>query len=127
MGWADALVKLGVPYDSDEALDLTDKVAGFIKDTAWDESARLAEDRGPFPEYENSALKERGLPPVRNSSVVTIAPTGTISRLAGCSSGIEPHFAVAWWSNVLWDDQEGASSRLLRRASVGSRRPSGSA
>ena len=113
MGWADALVKLGVPYDSEEALDLTDKVAGFIKDTAWDESAKLAEERGPFPEYEKSALKERGLPPVRNSSVVTIAPTGTISRLAGCSSGIEPHFAVAWWSNVLWDDQEGASSRLL--------------
>ena len=113
MGWADALVKLGVPYDSDEALDLTDKVAGFIKDTAWDESAKLAEERGPFPEYENSALKERGLPPVRNSSVVTIAPTGTISRLAGCSSGIEPHFAVAWWSNVLWDQQDAASSRLM--------------
>ena len=113
MGWADALVKLSVPYDSDEALELTDKVAGFIKDTAWDESARVAEERGPFPEYERSALKERGLPPVRNSSVVTIAPTGTISRLAGCSSGIEPHFAVAWWSNVLWEDHEGTSSRLL--------------
>ena len=113
MGWADALVKLGVPYDSEEALELTDKVAGFIKDTAWDESARVAEERGPFPEYERSALKERGLPPVRNSSVVTIAPTGTISRLAGCSSGIEPHFAIAWWSNVLWEDHEGTSSRLL--------------
>ena len=113
MGWADALVKLGVPYDSEEALELTDKVAGFIKDTAWDESARVADERGPFPEYERSALKERGLPPVRNSSVVTIAPTGTISRLAGCSSGIEPHFAIAWWSNVLWEDHEGTSSRLL--------------
>ena len=113
MGWADALVRLGIPYDTDEALELTDKVAGFIKDTAWDESARLAVERGPFPEYENSALKERGLPPVRNSSVVTIAPTGTISRLAGCSSGIEPHFAIAWWSNVLWDEQGAASSRLL--------------
>ncbi|MDA1348092.1 MAG: adenosylcobalamin-dependent ribonucleoside-diphosphate reductase, partial [Chloroflexi bacterium] len=113
MGWADALVRLGIPYDTDEALELTDKVAGFIKDTAWDESASLAVERGPFPEYENSALKERGLPPVRNSSVVTIAPTGTISRLAGCSSGIEPHFAIAWWSNVLWDEQGAASSRLL--------------
>ena len=51
--------------------------------------------------------------PVRNSSVVTIAPTGTISRIAGCSSGIEPHFAIAWWSNVLWEDQEGTSQRLL--------------
>jgi ribonucleoside-diphosphate reductase alpha chain len=113
MGFADALVRLNVPYDSDEALELTDRLAGFIKDTAWDESRLLAEDRGPFPEYERSALKERGMAPVRNSSVITIAPTGTISRIAGCSSGVEPHFAAAWWSNVLWKDQEGSSSRLL--------------
>ena len=66
-----------------------------------------------LPEFENSALKARGMPPVRNSSVITIAPTGTISRIAGCSSGIEPHFATAWWSNVLWEDHEGTSARLL--------------
>ena len=113
MGWADMLVRMNVPYDSQEALDLADKVAGFILDTAWDESARLAEERGPYPEYERSGLRERGLPPVRNSSVVTIAPTGTISRIAGCSSGIEPHFAIGWWSNVLWEDHEGTSQRLL--------------
>lgn len=113
MGFADALVRLGVPYDSKKALDLADELGGFITRVAWDESHNLAVERGPFPEYEGSALKERGLPPVRNSSVVTIAPTGTISRLAGCSSGIEPHFALAWWSNVLWKDHEGASSRLL--------------
>ena len=113
MGFADALVRLGVPYDSDKALELTDRLAGFIKDTAWDESRLLAEERGPFPEYERSALKERGMAPVRNSSVITIAPTGTISRIAGCSSGIEPHFAAAWWSNVLWKDHESSSSRLL--------------
>jgi ribonucleoside-diphosphate reductase alpha chain len=113
MGWADALVRLGVPYDSEQALELADKVGGFIKDVAWDESHKLAEERGPFPEYERSALKERGMPPVRNSSVITIAPTGTISRIAGCSSGIEPHFAIAWWSNVLWKDHSGNSERLL--------------
>ncbi len=113
MGWADALIKMGIPYDSPAALELADELGGFIESTAWDESANLAKERGPFPEYENSALEQRGLPPVRNSSVVTIAPTGTISRLAGCSSGIEPHFALAWWSNVLWKDQDGSSSRLL--------------
>jgi ribonucleoside-diphosphate reductase alpha chain len=113
MGWADALIRLSIPYDSQEALDLADRVGRFIHDTAWDESAKLAQERGSFPEYERSALKDRGLPPVRNSSVITIAPTGTISRLADCSSGIEPHFANAWWSNVLWKDQKGSNTRLL--------------
>ena len=116
MGWADALIRMGIPYDSPDALQLTEKVAGFIHNTAWDESARLASERGPFPEFEGSALKMRGMPPVRNSSVVTIAPTGTISRLADCSSGIEPHFANAWWSNVLWKGTDGrgeAGERLL--------------
>ena len=113
MGWADALVRMGIPYDSPRALELADELGGFINRTAWDESANLAAERGAFPEYEKSALKERGMPPVRNSSVITIAPTGTISRLAGCSSGIEPHFALAWWSNVLWKEQDAAGSRLL--------------
>lgn len=113
MGWADALVRMKLPYDSEEALELADKLGSFLNSTAWDESARIAEERGPFSQYEDSALKEWGMPPVRNSSVITIAPTGTISRIAGCSSGIEPHFAMAWWSNVLWTDHEGSSSRLL--------------
>ena len=113
MGWADALVRLKVPYDSPEALELADELGGFLNRVAWDESHRLAEERGPFPEYERSALKERGIPPVRHSSVLTIAPTGTISRIAGCSSGIEPHFALAWRSNVLWTEQSDATERLL--------------
>ena len=116
MGWADALIRMGVPYDSKRALELTEELGKFIHDTAWDESARLASERGPFPEYETSALKTRGMLPVRNSSVITIAPTGTISRLSDCSSGIEPHFANAWWSNVLWKGSEGAGEageRLL--------------
>ena len=116
MGWADALIRMGIPYDSPRALELTEELGKFIYDTAWDESARLASERGPFPEYETSALKTRGMPPVRNSSVITIAPTGTISRLSDCSSGIEPHFANAWWSNVLWKGIDGAGEageRLL--------------
>ena len=116
MGWADALVRLGIPYDSERALELASEVAGFIHDTAWEQSQALAVERGPFSEYENSALKARGMPPVRNSSVTTIAPTGTISRIADCSSGIEPHFANAWWSNVLWAGGESdskATARLL--------------
>ena len=113
MGWADALVDLTIPYDSDQALDLGRKVGRFIRETAWSESEKLAAQRGPFPEYENSRLKEQGMPPVRHSSVTTIAPTGTISRLADCSSGIEPHFALAWWSNILWEDHDGTSTRFL--------------
>ena len=113
MGWADALVDLTTPYDSEQALDLARKVGRFIREMAWSESEKLAAQRGPFPEYENSRLKEQGMPPVRHSSVTTIAPTGTISRLADCSSGIEPHFALAWWSNILWEDHDGTSTRFL--------------
>ena len=113
MGWADSLVRMGIPYDSEEAIALADRLGAFLNSTAWNESAKVAEERGPFSQYEQSALKEWGMPPVRNSSVITIAPTGTISRIAGCSSGIEPHFALAYWSNVLWTDHEGSSSRLL--------------
>lgn len=113
MGWADALVRLGMPYDSDEALAFADLLGGRLNAWAWDASADIARERGEYPGYDKSALKERGLPPVRNSSVITIAPTGTISRIAECSSGIEPHFAVAWWSNVLWGEQDKAGERLL--------------
>lgn len=113
MGWADALIKLNIPYDSDLALKEAEEIGEFIKHIAWDESANLAEKRGAFPEYENSALKEAGFPPIRNSSVITIAPTGTISRLANCSSGIEPHFKLAWYSNILWKDYDGTSEEMV--------------
>ena len=113
MGWADALVMLGIPYDSDEALGLARELSHRITQVSWDESALIAKERGTFSEYENSALPSRGIPPVRNSSVTTIAPTGTISRLAGCSSGIEPHFALAFQSNVLWEQQDKSAVKLL--------------
>ena len=113
MGWADALIELNIEYDSELAFTEAENVGKFIKDIAWDESAILATKRGAFPEYENSRLKDDGFPPVRHSSVITCAPTGTISRIANCSSGIEPLFSLAWNSNVLWNDDDPESSTQL--------------
>lgn len=100
MGWADLLIQLGIPYDSEAALELGDKIMEFITMIGRDESARLAEERGPFPNWSRSIYRESR--PLRNSTVTTIAPTGTISIIAGCSSGIEPLFAVAF-SHIVGD------------------------
>jgi ribonucleoside-diphosphate reductase alpha chain len=94
MGWADFLICLGIPYDSQAALDMAGRVMEFVTAIGRDESARLAEERGPFPNWPHSIYRDGR--PVRNSTVTTIAPTGTISIIAGCSSGIEPLFAVAF-------------------------------
>ena len=95
MGFADVLIKLGVTYDSDEGLAFAEKVMKFVDDEAWEESRALAEERGVMPHYEGSRHEARG-DRVRNATVTTIAPTGTISMIAGCSGGIEPLFAVAF-------------------------------
>lgn len=92
MGWADMLLGLGVRYDSQQALDLVDRVMGRIYEWADDESRRLAKEKGPFP---NSHLAEETVKGRRNATVTTIAPTGSISILAGCSNGIEPIFGYA--------------------------------
>ena len=95
MGFADALIKLGVPYDSEVGLDLARSIMGWIDLHAWEASRELAKERGVMPHYEGSSHQERG-DEVRNATVTTIAPTGTISMIAGCSGGIEPLFAVAF-------------------------------
>jgi len=102
MGWADMLILLGIRYNTQEALDLADKVMSRIKDIAHRESQRLAEVRGVFPSWDKSSFyRGEAGPKMRNSTVTTIAPTGTISIIAGCSSGIEPLFAVSYVRNVM--------------------------
>jgi ribonucleoside-diphosphate reductase alpha chain len=94
MGWADLLIQLEIPYDSEDALRLGTEVMRRINAAAHNESCRLAEERGPFPNWARSIYKDG--PPQRNATVTTIAPTGTISIIAGCSSGIEPLFALVF-------------------------------
>ncbi len=105
MGWADLLVRLGTPYDAPEALALADEVMGFVQREAHAASEALARERGPFPGFPSSALARDGRPPRRNATVTTIAPTGTLALIAGCSSGIEPLFALAYVRRAL-DDSE---------------------
>jgi ribonucleoside-diphosphate reductase alpha chain len=96
MGWADLLIQLGIPYDAPEALVLAGEVMEAVEREAHAESVALAGTRGPFPGWPTSAPARAGKPARRNATVTTIAPTGTLSVIAGCSSGIEPLFAAAY-------------------------------
>ncbi len=97
MGWADMLVKLHVAYDSDKALKLAKEVMKFVQKIGHDESAKLGKEKGNFPNFKGSSWQKKGYKHFRNATVTTIAPTGTISMMAGASSGIEPHFALAYF------------------------------
>ena len=96
MGFADLLILLGVPYDSGDGLKLAEQLMRFVREESIAASQRLAHERGAFPEFPRSRLAARGTPPRRNATTTSIAPTGTLSILAGCSSGIEPLYAVQY-------------------------------
>ena len=105
MGFADLLIIMGIPYGSQEALDTAHRIMSSIRTAVWAASQQLAETRGHYPSFPGSLYELEGTPPMRNTAPVTIAPTGTISIIAGTSSGIEPLFALAYVRNVMDNTQ----------------------
>jgi ribonucleoside-diphosphate reductase alpha chain len=116
MGWADCLILLGIRYDHPTAFALARTVMRFVRDTARQASAELAASRGVFPNFAGSVFDAPGMPRVRNATVTTIAPTGTLATLADCSSGIEPLFAVAYKRLVLDTELVEVNRHFVRMA-----------
>ena len=105
MGFADMLIKLGIPYDSLKAIEVAKELMRFISSEARKKSQELAEERGAFTNFKGSIYDKPGHSLMRNATVTTIAPTGTLSIIANCSSGIEPLFSVAYVRNVLENEK----------------------
>jgi ribonucleoside-diphosphate reductase alpha chain len=116
MGWADALIKMGIPYNSQEAVDLAEKVMQHINDAAEQASMRLAQIRGIYPALHECPDVQK-YPNVRNAARTTIAPTGTLSIIANCSSGVEPLFAVAferWQADMRMKDVNPVFRQMMK-------------
>ncbi len=101
MGFAEMLIQLGTSYASDEAIEVAERVMGFIQEEAIAKSMELAHQRGSFPNFKGSLWEKKGYQSMRNATLVTIAPTGTISIIAGTSSGIEPLFAISFYREIM--------------------------
>ena len=101
MGFADMLIQLGIPFNYDRAITIAEEVMAFISQKADKVSQELAKERGSFPKFKGSKYDIPEEPARRNATTTTIAPTGTLSIIAGCSSGIEPIFAICYIRNVM--------------------------
>lgn len=105
MGFADMLIVMGIRYHSEEAVEVAEEVIHFISNEAKKESQEIASERGPFPNFKGSAYEERGEPELRNATLTTIAPTGSLSIIADCSSGIEPLFSISYVHEIMGGDK----------------------
>ena len=105
MGFTDMLIMLGIPYNSEDAIKTAEEIMSFIQSVSKETSMKLAKERGAFTNFKKSVYYERRMPPLRNATTTTIAPTGTLSIIAGCSGGIEPLYGVSFVREVLDGDK----------------------